>query len=317
MRDPLERVTNLLTLLLERRAALTLQQICDQLGDWYQGSPVAVRAAFERDKAMLRDIGVPIEMEVLGGDQAGQTAYRLDRDRFELRGLDLDDDERHAVQTAVAAVRSEVGQEGVWKLGGAVGGLSAVIAELPALPALPALRAASSDHTTVEISYHGTRRRLDPYGLLLRHGLWYVVGLDASHDSVRTFRVDRIEGDVEVLAGERFERPVGFDAGAAFPDDPKAIGEGDDHALVWIDAAIAATVRRELGEHSIAGDRADGSVEVRVPCSNLGAFRSWVLGLGVRAEVLGPEPVRAHIVEWLEHLVAGTLPSAHPTETLR
>src|SRR5215218_9587764 len=109
MRDALERVTNLLTLLLETRTALTLQQIVDELGDFYIGREDAIRAAFERDKAMLRELGVPIETEVLGGSDSGRTAYRIDRDRYELRGLDLDEDERHALQVAVAAARSEVG----------------------------------------------------------------------------------------------------------------------------------------------------------------------------------------------------------------
>ena len=40
--DPLERVTNLLALLLESRTPLTLQQISDQLTDWYAGNATAV-----------------------------------------------------------------------------------------------------------------------------------------------------------------------------------------------------------------------------------------------------------------------------------
>ena len=297
--DPLERVTNLLALLLESRTPLTLQQISDQLGDWYAGNPTAVRASFERDKAMLRDIGVPIETEVLGGDQAGQTAYRLDRDRYELRGLDLTDDERHALQVAVAAVRSDVGQEGVWKLGGAVGGSAPVRAELPAMPALPVLRSASSDHLPVEITYHGTRRRIDPYGLLLRTGFWYVIGFDHTRGEVRTFRVDRIEGDVSIVDGQRFERPPGFDPRASFPDDPKALGDRDEHAIVRIDADVAPALEAELGAGAVVERHAGGAIDVSVPCSNVDAFRSWVIGLGAHAEVLGPPDVRAAIVAWL------------------
>lgn len=299
MPDPLERVTNLLALLLESRAALSMQQISDQLSDWYAGNPVAVRAAFERDKALLRDIGVPIETEVLGGDQAGQTAYRLDRDRYELRGLDLDDDERHALQLAVAAVRSDVGQEGVWKLGGAVGSSAPVRADLPAMAALPVLRSASSQHVAVELRYHDTVRRLDPYGLLLRTGFWYVIGFDHRRCEVRTFRVDRIEGDVTVLDGVGFERPDGFDLGAAFPDDPKALGDSGDRATVRIDGVIAPSLERELGRRSVLTRHDDGSIDVGVPCSNMDAFRSWLIGLGAHAEVTGPPDVRASMVAWL------------------
>jgi len=37
-----------------------------------------------------------------------------------------------------------------------------------------------------------------------------------------------------------------------------------------------------------------------VPCANLPAFRSWVLGFLADAEVLGPTEVRADLVGWLE-----------------
>ena len=51
----------------------------------YPESQTARRAAFERDKAALREIGVPIEQEIVpGGEYAGQTRYWIDRERYEL-----------------------------------------------------------------------------------------------------------------------------------------------------------------------------------------------------------------------------------------
>lgn len=305
MHDPLERVTNLLTLLLERRTALTLEEIAFELAGFYPANPVARRGAFERDKSLLREIGVPIETEVLGGLQAGQTAYRLDRNRYELSGLRLDDDERQALQVAVAAARSEVGQEGVWKLGGEPGPSSPVLANVPQLAQLPSLRAASSAHCTVTFTYRGVDRAVDPYGLLLRTGFWYVVGLDHGHGEVRTFRVDRIEGDVTV--GEQgFERPVGFDPRAAFPADPKALG-GDEaaEATVLVAPARAAGVRRELGDDAVVRVLDDATVEFKVPCANIDAFRSWLIGLGEHAEVVAPAEVRHSFVAWLRGLAGG------------
>ena len=43
---------------------------------------------------------------------------------------------------------------------------------------------------------------------------------------------------------------------------------------------------------------------VRVPCTNLAAFRSWVLGLLDHAEVLEPPAVRADLVAWLSSIAA-------------
>jgi proteasome accessory factor B len=104
--DRVERLTNLLALLLETREPLSLVQIAGQMESQYPDGQSARRAAFERDKAALRDIGVPIEQEIVaGGEYAGQTRYWIDRGRYELRGLDLDDDESRALQVAMAATR--------------------------------------------------------------------------------------------------------------------------------------------------------------------------------------------------------------------
>ena len=94
MADALERVTNLLALLLETRRALTLTEIGAELGEQYPSGESAMRGAFERDKAMLRAIGVPIDQEILGGNQAGQTVYRIDKSRYELDQLNLSEDEQ-------------------------------------------------------------------------------------------------------------------------------------------------------------------------------------------------------------------------------
>lgn len=303
--DPLERVTNLLTLLLETRTALTLEQITNEVPGYPAGS-AALRGAFERDKAVLRDVGVPIDTEVLGGDRAGQTAYRIVRSRFELTGLELDDDERRALQLAVATVRSDVGQNGLWKLGGSVAGATAVVADIPQLDQLPSLRAAAGARRTVAFSYRGVARRLDPYGLLLRGGFWYVIGHDHRYGEIRTYRVDRIEGAVTADAESEFVRPPDFDPASTFPSDPKRLGDGEStEATVRVSGARADDVRGELGEDAVVESAADGSVVVRVATANPVAFRSWVLGLGFDAEVLGPPEVRRSIVDWLRSLAAG------------
>lgn len=310
MTEPIERITNLLTLLLERRGPLTLQQIVDELAGQYGGAPDAQRSMFERDKAMLRQIGVPIETAVLGGDQAGQTGYSIDRRKYELADLQLDDDERQALQMAVAMMRTDQGQHAVWKLGGAMVPTSAVLAHLPQFEALPSLRTAVAERAVVTFGYRGEQRELEPYGLLLRDGYWYVIGFDRVRGDQRTFRVDRIDGAVHLGDRRTFEIPVGFDPRLAFPDDPKRIGidDVDQMAEVAVHGAVVAVVRRELGDGAVVTERADGSVVFAVPCANRGAFRTWVLGLGLDAEVLGPPDLRHHLVSWLQSITDAEVP---------
>lgn len=302
MIDRVERLTNLVALLLETSQPLTLVEIAGELNSQYPEKDATRRAAFERDKAALRAIGVPIEAVVLTGHQAGVSAYWVDRDRYELADLRLEPDEMRALQVAVAAVRPTAGEDALWKLGldTADGGLG-VTASVPEVAALPALREAAARRAAVRFEYRGKSRHLDPYGLLLRDGFWYVVGHDHEHDEARTYRVDRIAG--EVLAGERdeFVRPDGFDLRGAFPSDPKELGAAGDAtvARVRVDGRRAAAVERELGPERIVARRRGGVIEVEVPCANVAAFRSWVLGLLDHAEVLGPADVRAHVVDWL------------------
>lgn len=310
--DRVERLTNLLALLLETREPLTLVQIAGALTGQYPEKEANRRAAFERDKAALREIGVPIDTVVLSGHHAGVTGYRIDRDRYELTGLDLEPDERRALQVAVAAVRPAAGQDALWKLGAeAVDADAAVTATVPEVAGLPALREAATVRAPVTYGYRGRQRRLDPYGLLLRGGFWYVVGRDHEHDEVRTYRVDRIEGTVVAGDADAFDRPARFDLRQAFPADPKRIGVEDEDAvaLVRVDAARAGTVERELGADRVRQRHGNGAIDVEVPCANVPAFRSWLLGLLEHAEVLGPALLRADVVAWLRVLAGGQVVS--------
>lgn len=303
MTDALERVTNLVALLMATRVPITLDQIASELSGQYPIGEAALRGAFERDKALLREIGVPLETEVLGGSDAGRTAYRIDRARYELADLALAPDEQAALQLAVAAARLADAQFGLLKLGGDRSSVPVVVANIPELEALPVLREATAARAEVTFGYRGSQRRLQPYALLLRERFWYVIGHDVDRDELRTYRVDRIDDDPVVGTPSAFERPEGFDPREVFPSDPKLLGEEPTaRAEVWVDDSRAEAVARELGEVSVRERRKDGSMVVEVPCANEEAFRSWLFGLGVHAEVLGPADLRASIVEWLRAL---------------
>jgi predicted DNA-binding transcriptional regulator YafY len=310
MTDRVERLTNLLALLLETTEPLSLVQIAGELRGQYPESHAARRASFERDKAALREIGVPIEQEIVGGAEAGQTRYWIDRDRYELHGLDLDDDEMRALQVALAATRpgSTSAQDALWKLGGGVIDRGAtVVVNLPDVAELPTLREAVSARRTVTFRYHDLDRQVDPWGLLLRDGYWYLIGFDHGRGERRTYRIDRMEGRVTIDRDrEPFERPDDFDPRTAFPEDPKMIGAdaAAPDALVRIDASRAVAVVRDLGPDRVRKRLDGGAVEVAVPCANVPAFRSWLLGHLEHAEVLEPQALRDDVVAFLRAALA-------------
>ena len=311
----LERVTNLLALLLSTRRHLTFDEIRNELKGQYPDNLVAARAAFERDKAILRDEGIPISSEVQGGDKAGITGYRIDRSAYELGDLQLTGHEAAALRIAVSALRmgQSWGEEALWKVD-MDSGLKAspqpvVQASLPVDQKLPSLHDAMSRLQVVSFTYNGRIRELEPFGLLARSGWWYLVGNDRSVNAMRTFRVDRISSDVVVLEGETFERPADFDVRTSFPADLKELPDstdvGGDIAKVLIDATDVNTVLGQYGLDALVERHRDGSATFAIPCANVQAFEHWLLGFLDRAEVLEPVQLRQHVVEWLTALTRG------------
>ena len=301
-KDQAERLLNLLAVLSQDSSYRTLEDIDFATKMYYD------RSLFERDKKILRELGIPIEGITLSGSEAGVMSYRIDRREMELANIAFTDDERRALQLALAAVHVDSG----WADRARVK-LNLDEADMPVvtqvnLPVdsdqLPVLADAASRTRRVEFDYlGGMRRSLNPYGLLSRGGYWYVVGHDLDRGNIRSFRVDRIRGGV-VVTEDSFERPENFDIEAAVATDAQMLGEAGspETARVLISANLAPSVVREFGSNCVVENR-DGAVVVEVPCANRPAFRAWVLGLVAGAEVLSPREARQDIIDWLDAMV--------------
>jgi proteasome accessory factor B len=299
MVDRLERLTNLVALLLNTPRPLTLDEIVMRI-EGYPNEPESRRQAFERDKRLLRDEGVP--METVHGDE-GKAAYRIVADEYYLPDLKLTDDELVALNLAVAAVHLEGGsaREALWAFGDApVDGVPA-LAALPVIDALPSLFDGTRRRATVSFAYRGQPRTLEPWGLFFRDGNWYVAGRDVDRGEERVFRADRIQGDVEVGQPDAFVPPEKFDPQVAMPEQAFRMATGAPTLVdVDVDAAHAASAIADAGDDAVVDRRADGSVALRIAVTNPDGFRSWLLGFLDHAVVTGPEPARKQIVKWLE-----------------
>jgi len=300
---------NLLALLVDRTQPLTLRQIRHELRAQYPDGDEAARAAFERDKAALREMGIPFEMKTLGGDAAGEAAYWVNRANYELGDLRLTDAEREALQLAVATVRlgAQHGDQALWKLGveRALGPRTTVVDLGLDTERTRTITDAVMQRRTLHFGYKGEIRTVDPYGMLSRSGFWYVIGHDHLRGAQRVFRVDRIEGDVRAGAAQAFARPKNFDVRAAVPTEQQMLAVGDGEittARVLVDSTLAGGVRRDFGDGAVVCEHDSGSVEFAIPCANLGAFRSWVFAMVDGAEVLGPREIRDAVVGWLREM---------------
>jgi len=297
-----ERIINLLVLLTESNAPVTYERIMNDMGDQYSGGPEGRRIAFERDKKVLRQVGVPITTQVLGGDEAGRTAYSVDKAEYALIDFGLMAAEMSALQQAAATVRMGTawgGRAVQWLGGELVDATEPAVARVVADdPRLPALHPTCARRCRASFAYHGRTRTVHPYGLVARGGCWYLVCHDSDRNDPAVYRVDRIEGDLSLADPDSFVRPPGIDLDRIFSRDSKLFGDADgdgETAIVRVDGRLAPAVVRELGEEAVRARLADGAVEMRVPCTNRYAFRNWLFSMVDRAEVLSPGDLRDEI----------------------
>lgn len=299
----LERLLNLMALLLDTPRPLSADQIRDQL-EVYAADQASFRRAFERDKDELREMGVPIVVERVPGTDPPLDGYRIPREQYALRDPGLETDELAALHLAASAVQVEgvSATAGLLKLGGLVGspsgGFDVHVAPLPADANLPRLFSAVSTRRPVVFRYRDEGRTVDPYRLEFQRGRWYLTGYDHGRSDERNFRLDRIDGDVEVTDGPTFDPPS-----TAVPGQARGAwelgAEPPVRARVRIEGPGARWAVQHLGPDAVVAEDADGVI-VEMPVTNRSAFRSFVLSFLDRAEVLEPPELRADLIAWLE-----------------
>ena len=311
---PLERLVNLVALLLESRTPLTFDQIRDKLSEGYgHQDPSSAKRMFERDKDVLRDIGVPIEVVSTDAWDV-EHGYTIDKDRYYLPDIAFTPEELSALFVAVRSAGDISAEDAVRKLlSGADRGILAGLGP-PALagetdPNLPRAAEAVAEGRSVRFGYRTSRgersdRTVDAFGLAVRGGHWYLVGLDRDRAEIRSFRLSRMSGDLEV-AGEGSPPPEGFraaehvQAGTWGPGD-----EAGSTATIAFAPDVAWWATKGVAGAEIVRTREDGWVESRVPWSPGEGVISWILSFGPDVEVVEPPELRSEIVERLEEILA-------------
>ena len=310
--DKLERLLNLTAALLNTSRPLSASELRARMAGAYSEDLTAFRRMFERDKADLRAIGVPIEVTTLHRLDPPVDGYRIPAAAYAGRDVRFDPDELAALHLATNLVRLEGGSGlGLARLGGARGGDEGAIEsaaeavdsvstvdELPFHEALSKLVAAAIGHRAVQFVYRDAGRRVEPWRLSFHRGRWYLVGWDCGQSAERLFRVDRIDGSVAEVGPAT--RPVGEGP------DPRTIkpwefGAGEPvDVRVLVDADQASWACHRAG---VDGDRRpDGSVVLTLRVREPAALRTFVLDFLDHAEVLEPEWLRDEMIGWLEAL---------------
>ena len=297
-----ERVLNLLALLLDTRVPLTRDEIVREVAG-YPEQLSAYRRAFERDKETLRAMGVPLATEPVG--DGSESGYRVHPDDYYLPDLGLTAEETAALRVAVSAISlgDGAGEGALMKLGGLTGDAGAPIASLPIAPALASLFEAFRRRALVTFTHRGRSRNVEPWGLTSQRGHWYVVGFDRDRKALRAFRADRIDSDVELGPDDSFDVPADFRPADHVESRPWLLGEEPPvPARVAVDAAHRDALLAQIGPDARVVDETDERIVVEMPVTNAAAFRTFVLGFLDHAEVLAPPAIREEIITWLRRI---------------
>ncbi|MGH3796064.1 MAG: helix-turn-helix transcriptional regulator [Pseudonocardiaceae bacterium] len=304
-----ERLVNLVLCLLSSRQYLSAERI-RQIVPGYLDTPSdeAFFRMFERDKAELRELGVPLETRRTPGSGEG---YRIARRDYELPDIDLEPDEAAAVALAARLWDSP-------QLAGAAHGallkLRAAGVEVDTEPTAvvePRVRAVEPALTPLISAVQAGQvvtfphrkhpaaepaaRTLEPWGVVSWRGRWYVVGHDRDRQATRCFRVSRIVGPVRTVgAPGAVPRPAGVDLLkiVAASAEPPPVAHT---ARLWLADGCAQGLRRRatvLGRLTLDG--VDGDlVQVQLPGPDVAA--RWIAGHGPDAVVVEPAGLAAAV----------------------
>ena len=145
-------------------------------------------------------------------------------------------------------------------------------------------------------------RRLEPYGLVLKAGRWYVV----AGPGPRTYRVDQI---LELaVRDEEFQPPQDFDLVGHWQryqaDFHARLHEGEAVVRLSPRAASRLTGAAARALTATATPEPDGWTRAVLPIESLDHAHGAFLALGADIEVLGPPQLRARLAETSRALAA-------------
>jgi proteasome accessory factor B len=306
-------LVNLVLCLLSTRQYLTAERIRGIVPGYADApSDEAFFRTFERDKAELRDLGIPLEV---GRNSAFDLAdgYRIARRDYELGDIDLEPDEAAAVALAVRLWESpeftEAARGALLKLRAA----GVDVDDHPSAVVEPKVRTSEAAFSPLHAAVQAGRpvrfdyrrpnspepqtRNVEPWGVVSWRGRWYVVGHDRDRDARRCFRLSRIMGEVEVFGSPgQVQRPPDIDLLTLVAGEERGTPPST-RARVWVAAGRAQGLRRRasvVGEQQVDG--VDGDV-VELDLHYPESAATWIAGYGPDVLVLEPDTVRKAVYE--------------------
>lgn len=304
-----ERLVNLTIALLATKRWLTKAEIFASVAG-YSGDSEAKDRMFERDKDDLRSLGINIELgtfDPLFEDEAG---YRIKPETYALQLQNLDSTQLALLSQAARywqeAALSDSAQSGLRKLKGL--GIESdldtfidISATLQSTPEqISDLIEAVSSRTAIRFEYlaenmQSNVRNLHPYRLSNSRGYWYLIGFDLDRQSLRTFRVDRINSSITTVG-----------RAGAYEVDKDALDAEEDSYSYQIKSAVLSLRKGRAPQLRTGSKISEKSADwdsVEVTYRSEENFLQRVLWYGTDVIIEEPASLRAALIERLESAV--------------
>jgi proteasome accessory factor B len=336
--DRSKRLLDLVMILLRARTPVTYREIREQFPAYQTVNVEAGLRAFERDKADLLELGVPIRYITPDEDDSLEDGgYVIDLKRFKMPEVRLTPDEISALVLAASVAHAMPGGTYPKIVDLALKKLAFDLPELPDTPTefpRPAgnaptvlvhfpektavrpelgeiyatLEAATRMRKRVTLTYQTattgmtSKRDIDPYAMVYREGAWLVVGWCHLRKDVRSFRVDRIHEAVMAPKPKSpdFERPTDFDVKAYAQRSPWTFtSEPPEEVQLELSPEAAEVANEDFGLTAVK--RVDGArTFITFDCANPEFATSRVLAAKGAIHVLRGDRLRARIAAELD-----------------
>ncbi|MBC7334389.1 MAG: WYL domain-containing transcriptional regulator [Actinobacteria bacterium] len=171
-----------------------------------------------------------------------------------------------------------------------------------------AVYSAKLERKSISVTYFSMERKkiqqriIDPYALIFRFGVWYLIGHCHLRDEIRTFRIDRIKS-AKVIEN-RFEIPSTFSIDKFLEGSWGIIkGEKKEKVKLKFSPELAMFISEVKWHPSQKLEfLGDGSLLASYEVAGLDEIKRWILGFGKEVEVLEPEELRKEIEKETEEI---------------
>lgn len=315
---------DLITYFLNAGEPVSWQEIRNHFPEDYgKGVEESNQRKFERDKAELISLGIPIDFE--GGVEKKKEGYVLRKEQLFLPEVEFTPQESSLLMLSAGAVREndtfpyrDQLESALLKLVSLQESLmpppstinitySEHYKQPPKAPWLREIQDALERRKWVEIVYHAftraqvRRRKVNPYGLIFRRGNWILVGWDHLRKDLRSFvltRIRRLQVNPRKPGTSDFEIDPDFSLRRYRDQQP---WEFHFHEPEEVDLEVSSHRLPELSSQLRTARRLNQN-RFRLQVTNRQGLISWVLSQKTDVRVLRPAAVQAEICDLMRGL---------------